>query len=147
MKKMLAALAAALLCVAVALAFTACAAGNAGDDDTQDPPAPQKTRLQQAYDEVYAQYPAATSCYEIGSDGSYIEVDTNPFNIDDYYNATYVDVLKAFNSELGVPDYVYQLMITTTAMQGRQTETVNGLTISWTYHPDNGLAVIYRLAE
>ena len=42
---------------------------------------------------------------------------------------------------------MYKLMITTTALQGRQTETVNGLIISWTYHPDNGLEVIYRLAD
>ena len=74
-------------------------------------------------------------------------MDTNPLDFDDYYNPTYIKVIEAFNEELGVPDYVYELMKKTTALQGRQTETVNGLIISWTYHPDNGLAVIYRLAD
>lgn len=129
----------------VAITMTACSSENNPTQSTTNPPVTSKTRLELAYDAVSAEYPSATSCYEIGSDGSYIEVDTNPYNIDDYYNPTYQEVLQAFNSELEVPDYVYQLMISTTAMQGRQTETVSGLIISWTYHPDNGLEVLYRL--
>lgn len=117
------------------------------DTDTQQPVTDKYARLRQAYDKVKLQYSSATLCYEIGDDGSYIEVDTNPLDFDDYYNPTYTKVIEAFNEELGVPDYVYKLMITTTALQGRQTETVNGLIISWTYHPDNGLEVIYRLAD
>lgn len=117
------------------------------DTDTQQPVTDKYARLQQAYDKVKLQYSSATLCYEIGDDGSYIEVDTNPLDFDDFYNPTYTKVIEAFNEELGVPDYVYKLMITTTALQGRQTETVNGLIISWTYHPDNGLEVIYRLAD
>ena len=117
------------------------------DTDTQQPVTDKYARLRQAYDKVKLQYSSATLCYEIGDDGSYIEVDTNPLDFDDFYNPTYTKVIEAFNEELGVPDYVYKLMITTTALQGRQTETVNGLIISWTYHPDNGLEVIYRLAD
>ena len=117
------------------------------DTDTQQPVTDKYARLRQAYDKVKLQYSSATLCYEIGDDGSYIEVDTNPLDFDDYYNPTYIKIIEAFNEELGVPDYVYKLMITTTALQGRQTETVNGLIISWTYHPDNGLEVIYRLAD
>ena len=117
------------------------------DTDTQQTVTDKYARLRQAYDKVKLQYSSATLCYEIGDDGSYIEVDTNPLDFDDFYNPTYTKVIEAFNEELGVPDYVYKLMITTTALQGRQTETVNGLIISWTYHPDNGLEVIYRLAD
>lgn len=117
------------------------------DTDTQQPVTDKYARLRQAYDKVKLQYSSATLCYEIGDDGSYIEVDTNPLDFDDFYNPTYTKVIEAFNEELGVPDYVYKLMITTTALQGRQTETINGLIISWTYHPDNGLEVIYRLAD
>ena len=117
------------------------------DTDTQQPVTDKYARLRQAYDKVKLQYSSATLCYEIGDDGSYIEVDTNPLDFDDFYNPTYTKVIEAFNEELGVPDYVYKLMITTTALQGRQTETVNGLIISWTYHPDNGLELIYRLAD
>lgn len=131
MKRTLTSMIATFLCFAMLLACVACS--------------PSKNRLQIAYENVYAQYPDAVACYEIGNDGSYLEVDTNPLDIDDYYNATYMSVLEAFQSELDVPDYVAQLMLTTTAMQGRQTETVNGLIISWTYHPDRGLEVLCRL--
>ena len=130
---------------AVATTMTACSSGNSTTPSTTDPPFTINTRLERAYDTVSAKYPNDTSCYKIGYDNSYIEVDTNPYNLDNYYNPTYLDILEAFNSALNVPDYIYQLMISTTAMQGRQTETVNGLTISWTYHPDNGLEVLYRM--
>lgn len=142
MKRKLASMIATVLCFAMLLVCVACSGGT-----TDEQPEETGNRLRIAYESVYALYPNATSCYEIGADSSYIEVDTNPYNIDDYYNPTYLNVVEAFNEALSVPDYVYQLMITTTAMQGRQTETVNGLIISWTYHPDNGLAVIYRSAS
>ena len=142
MKRTLTSMIATVLCFAMFLVCVACSGGT-----TDEQPEETGNRLRIAYESVYALYPNATSCYEIGADSSYIEVDTNPYNIDDYYNPTYLSVVEAFNEALSVPDYVYQLMITTTAMQGRQTETVNGLIISWTYHPDNGLAVIYRSAS
>ena len=35
----------------------------------------------------------------------------------------------------------------TTALMGRQSETFSdvGLTVSWSYHPDNGLCVTYKV--
>lgn len=76
------------------------------DTDTQQPVTDKYARLRQAYDKVKLQYSSATLCYEIGDDGSYIEVDTNPLDFDDFYNPTYTKVIEAFNEELGVPDYV-----------------------------------------
>lgn len=133
-----------IICLTSVFGLAAC---STADNSTQQPVTDKYARLRQAYDKVKLQYSSATLCYEIGDDGSYIEVDTNPLDFDDYYNPTYIKVIEAFNEELSVPDYVYELMKKTTALQGRQTETVNGLIISWTYHPDNGLAVIYRLAD
>ncbi len=43
---------------------------------------------------------------------------------------------------LGAPESVSVQMNATTAMQGRQTATWDGITASWTYHPDNGLDII-----
>ena len=145
MKRKLTSMIATLLCLAAIFACAACSSETTYEQYEQ--PGNTANRLKIAYESVYTLYSDATACYELGADDSYIEVDTNPFNIDDYYNPVYLSVLEAFNEKLGIPDYVYQLMITTTAMQGRQTETVNGLTISWTYHPNNGLEVIYRLAS
>ena len=56
-------------------------------------------------------------------------------------------VLRKLNEALGLPSYVYQLMLETSYSMGRQTETVNGIKVSWTYHPDRGLEVLYVLAE
>ena len=43
---------------------------------------------------------------------------------------------------LGAPESVSVQMNTTTAMQGRQTASWDGITASWTFHPDNGLDII-----
>lgn len=102
-------------------------------------------KLRAAYNSVYAQY-GYSSCYSIGSDDSYISVDTNPYNIDDYYSASNMRILMAMNNALGLPNYVYQSMISTSAMMGKQSATANGITVSWTYHPDRGLEAIYILS-
>lgn len=104
------------------------------------------SKLKKAYDNVYSNYSSYSACFEIGSDNSYISVDTNPYDIDDYYNRNYMDVLKSMNKELGLPDYIYEAMLTTNSLQGKQTETANGITVTWSYHPDRGLQAIYRLA-
>lgn len=102
----------------------------------------RKSKLEAAYDAVYAVY-GSSIYYEMGEDKSYISIDTNPLNIDDYYVQKAVDIVEMMNKELGLPGYIFQTMLTTTAMQGRQTMTANGITVSWAYHPDNGLEVMY----
>ena len=125
--------------------FVDCAA-NAEDSGYSSSSSVSRNRLRTAYNTVVAQY-GTSLCLSIASDGSYISVDTNPLNIDDYYSATYTNILKAMNNALGLPAYVYQSMITTTALMGRQTATANGITVSWTYHPNRGLEAMYILAK
>lgn len=86
-------------------------------------------------------------CCWIGSDFSYIEFDSNILDYDDYMVSGCATVLRKLNEALGLPSYVYQLMLETSYSMGRQTETVNGIKASWTYHPDRGLEVLYVLAE
>ena len=83
--------------------------------------------------------------FTIGSDGSYCTIDTNPNNIDDYYSETAHDYVKEMNAELGLPDYVFQEMITTSYLQGKQTETIGNIEVVWYYHPDMGLNVTYKI--
>ncbi len=104
-----------------------------------------KNKLKSAYDDVIATY-GASPCIMISGDLSYISIDTNPYNLDDYFNNSYMNYIKALNSKLGMPDYVYQEMITTSAIQGKQSETINGIKVTWSYHPDNGLEIIYVIA-
>ena len=101
--------------------------------------------LNTAYDTLYKEF-GWNSCYTLGSDKSYLQVDTNPYDIDDYYNATYLEILKSAITALKLPDYIYQRMLKTTAMQGRQEVTTNGITVSWTYHPNKGLEAMFTIA-
>lgn len=45
---------------------------------------------------------------------------------------------------LQAPTYVVRAMEQTRALDGRQTETWEDFSASWTYHPDNGLDVLIR---
>lgn len=101
--------------------------------------------LNTAYDTLYKEF-GWNSCYTLGSDKSYLQVDTNPYDIDDYYNDTYLQILKSAITALKLPDYIYQRMLKTTAMQGRQDVTVNGINVSWTYHPEKGLEAMFTIA-
>lgn len=101
--------------------------------------------LNTAYDTLYKEF-GWNPCYTLGSDKSYLQVDTNPYDIDDYYNATYLEILKSAITALKLPDYIYQRMLKTTAMQGRQEVTANGITVSWTYHPNKGLEAMFTIA-
>jgi hypothetical protein len=47
--------------------------------------------------------------------------------------------------ELGVPDSVYEKMMSTTSLDGRQTDDWDGIEASWKYHPDNGLDIVLEL--
>lgn len=88
----------------------------------------------------------------VGDDGSYIAIDTNPDDIDsdDFGLLEYAAMeaaggkIEEINRSLGFPSSLLQKMNKTTAMQGTQTDTVGKVTVSWSYHPDNGLEVTYE---
>jgi len=104
-----------------------------------------ENKLRVAYDEIIETYPSATAVVTIGADDSYITTDTNPYNFDDYYNASYVNICEQVVYKLGMPASTWQLMISTRAIDGTRTDTKNGVFASWTYHPDSGLSTIFTL--
>lgn len=83
--------------------------------------------------------------FTIGSDGSYCKIDTNPSNLDDYYSALYVSYVESMNEALGLPEYLFEDMKSTTFSQGKQTEEFEKITVTYSYHPDKGLEVTYKL--
>lgn len=94
---------------------------------------------------LYNQYCESTWA-DYGSDGSYLSIDTNPYNEEDEplaypeaYNAI-VDI----NEALGLPDSLLENMGHTSSADGKQTETYDEVTVTWKYHPDKGLEVTYR---
>lgn len=54
-----------------------------------------------------------------------------------------LEAIKYANDELGFPG-VYALMLKTTALMGRQSEENSKYKVSWYYHPDSGLEVMYQ---
>ncbi len=84
---------------------------------------------------------------DYASDGSYLSIDTNPYDYDDsgmdYIDAYYA--IENVNKALGLPQSVLREMEETTWSMGKQTKTYDQFTVSWTYHPDKGLEVLYSL--
>lgn len=83
---------------------------------------------------------------EVGSDGSYLYIDTNPDDLEDaslaYYEA--YTAIEKINEELGLPDSLFEEMGQTTANDGKQSEEFRKFNVSWRYHPDKGLEVTYK---
>mgnify|MGYP002572842201 CR=1 FL=1 len=96
--------------------------------------------LQAIYDEY-----CTSSFAEIASDGSYLSVDTNPSDRDDYMDYEAYLAIVSINTELELPESVLNKMNQTRSMDGIQSYSTDELEITWTYHPDRGLEVNYSL--
>lgn len=85
--------------------------------------------------------------WEVGSDGSYLMADTNVYDLDDYSNSAIWYSIKNMNKKLGLPNSLDNDMAQTTWSMGRQNQTFEdaGVTVTWTYHPDKGMEVTYKL--
>lgn len=98
------------------------------------------------FNDMYSSIESESWC-TIASDGSWMELDTNPYDIDDYYNSTALYKIKSVNSELGFSSSVYEEMLETRAIDGRQNATAGRYSVSWTYHPDRGMEVMYKITD
>jgi hypothetical protein len=98
------------------------------------------------FKDIYNKYCDSDWAY-YGSDGSYLSVDTTPQDWDDHMEIEAYYALSNINKVLGLPDSLLEEMGQTTWSMGKQTETFEsaGVTVSWTYHPDKGLEVTYKL--
>ena len=107
------------------------------------------------FNDMFPQYRNMSWC-DIASDGSYMKIDTNPYNedsddFDSYYYKTYFtpanDAVDEVNRVLGFSEALSEKMNTTTWSQGKQYESNGKYDVSWTYHPDKGLEVMYEIAD
>ena len=94
------------------------------------------------FEEIYNSY-LSSEYAEVASDGSYLSIDTNPNDIEDYTVDGAIEGIIIALDELGIPESVLQKMGETSSLDGRLTEEHNGIEISWKYHPDNGLEVLF----
>lgn len=130
-KKTLAIVVAVLALIAIAVGVVAVNAKPKGPD------------FQALYDE-YCSGPWA----KVANDGSYLAIDTNPSDrkADSSIYIFEVDqAVKDINKALGFDESLHERMGRTNAIAGMQSETGNGVRVSWNYHPDHGLEVTYSL--
>ena len=78
----------------------------------------------------------------VAADGSYLSIDTDPDSYIDYEDEAILSIF-AVNKALGVPDSVVEKMSSTRAIDGVQTQICGDIEVRWSYHPKNGLEVIY----
>lgn len=107
------------------------------------------------FNDMYGDISGETWC-TIASDGSYMKLDTNPRDKDsddltwsDYesYVIPANDAIERINKELGFSDALMEKMNSTTWSQGKQTDSNDKYTVTWTYHPDKGLEVMYEIKK
>lgn len=116
-----------VLCIILAVALVGCSAAD------------------KAYEEAKKVLAEGDSqFYEIASDDSYIKIDTNPSDEEKYYNADAIQLVKDVNSALGFSESLYEKMGQTRALDGRQTDENDNFSVSWSYHPNKGLNVMYE---
>lgn len=83
---------------------------------------------------------------DVGDDGSYLSIDTNPYDEEDNgiaYHEAYT-AIENINRELGLPESLFEDMGRTSGNDGKQSEEFDKVIVSWKYHPDTGMEVIYR---
>ncbi len=98
-------------------------------------------KMQDVYDSI-----GCSSYYcNVGYDGSYLEIDTNPGDLDDYSSTIAWEMIKDANDEFDFSDSLDSKMNTTRSLDGTVREENDEVEVSWTYHPDQGLEVRYTL--
>ncbi len=78
----------------------------------------------------------------LASDRMSLSVDSKDKND----TAALMDILTIIEI-LELPDSVFDEMCNTTALMGKQNAQYGDFDISWSYHPDNGLDVIFKIAQ
>ncbi|WP_133741587.1 hypothetical protein [Actinorugispora endophytica] len=85
-----------------------------------------------------------SSAAQIGDEGASLALDHQ--GEDDISGLSHTG-LHCVLGALDVPDSVTAQMEGTTAMDGRQSASWDGITASWSYHPDRGLDVVFSLDQ
>ena len=93
---------------------------------------------------LYDQYCKSTFA-TLARDESFLSIDTNPKDIEDYTDEDALAAILAVNLSLDLPDSVIVKMSSTRAIDGIQSAEYDGVEVSWSYHPNNGLEVIYEV--
>lgn len=80
-----------------------------------------------------------------GSDGSYLSIDDNPNDEENYYITAADNAIQFINKELGFSNSLWEKMCNTSSNDGIQTDSNEYIVVSWSYHPNKGLHVTYEI--
>ncbi len=96
------------------------------------------TALERAYDACLGEDETVLGIRML-DDGSTLHVDT--VGNDDAFGADYADAACLLN-ELDTRQRMISLMDSTRALDGRQSDTWDDFTATWSYHPDSGMDLL-----
>ena len=143
MKKILSVLLVVLLCFGLCACNNSTSKNNQVAQETVDPIQERKDMLDEAFIKCCD---ADINFATLSSDYSALTIDTNPKDTSySYYEDEATAAIVATNSFLNLPASVTEKMSSTRALDGMQSQNCGDFTVSWTYHPDNGLRVIYEV--
>ena len=94
------------------------------------------------FEAIYDEY-LDSSYAKVGADGSYLSIDTNPDGYSDYSNDDAVEGVVQTIYALDLPSSLIEELSSTRALDGRLSKTYGNITVSWSYHPDNGLEILF----
>lgn len=110
-----------------------------GDEPSPTTAAPERTPLEQAkFDN--ARY---NDFVTVSEDGKTLTAQTT----DEYGEGIELYTLDAILLALETPDAVIFQMEQTRALDGMQSASWDGYSAQWTYHPDNGFAIVIEAAK
>ena len=143
MKKILSVLLVVLLCFGLCACNNSTSNNNQVAQETVDPIQERKDMLDEAFIKCCD---ANINFATLSSDYSALTIDTNPEDIAySRYEDEATAAIVATNSFLNLPASINEKMSSTRALDGMQSQNCGDFTVSWTYHPDNGLRVIYEV--
>lgn len=98
------------------------------------------------FNQMYGDLKGRTWC-TIASDGTWMQLDTNPFNEEDGFELLAWSKIKSVLNDLNFPSSVAEEMNQTRSLDGRQSASTDKYEVSWSYHPDNGLEALFKLKK
>lgn len=99
------------------------------------------------FEKIAADSEVALTHARVAEDGSYVFIDTNPLDREDEFSLEAYELIEAFSKDLGFPQSFMEKVGRTRAMDGIQKHDIDGVSASWSYHPDKGMEMLFESTE
>ena len=117
---------------------------NVTEDTTLNPIEEAKNKLQEAFN-TCCTGDYKWSYAKLGSDKMSLTIDTKPNNTYFSYEDDAYSAIVSINRFLELPSSLSEKLSSTRAIDGTQSQNCGKYTVTWNYHPDNGMKVIYEV--